>query len=317
VRFAPLCLCGLLILQTLPAESPKAPRPFELKALQPAFWKLVDHDAKMTRVATGFGFTEGPAWDDRGRFLYVSDEVQNNISRVYPDGRREPVISLGNPDGNTIDRKGRLIDCASDLRAVIEVKTDGTNHVLADHFEGRKLNTPNDIVTGPDGALYFTDPAMDLRKGEKEEQPWHGIYRLDSENHLTLLSKDFKAPNGLAFSPDGKTFYVDDDDERSIYAFRFADGTLSDKRLFGAEIAEGGVPDGMRVDKAGNLFVVGPLGIWVWNSRGEHLGTIVVPEQPANLEWGDADRRTLYITATTSVYRIRTKVHGFVPSRVW
>jgi gluconolactonase len=290
-------------------------RTFELQSISPTFWNLVDHDAKLETVATGFGFTEGPMWDAAG-FLYVSDETINKIFRVDADGKKTEVIALGDPDGNTFDRQHRLIDCASVLRAIIEVTPDGKYKILADHFEGKKLNSPNDVIIGPDGAIYFTDPTLDLVEGEKQEIPYQGVYRLDDKGNLRLLTKDLTQPNGLAFSPDGKHFYVDDDDKRNIHVYDVAsDGSLTNGRIFGEEPGgkHEGVPDGIKVDKNGNLFVTGPKGIWVWDAKGNHLGTIVMPEQPANLTWGDKDYRTLYITATTSVYRLKLKTQGFVP----
>ena len=291
-------------------------RHFELHAESAQFWTLIDHNAKLEKVGGGFGFTEGPVWDPAG-FLYVSDEEQNKIYKLSLDGQKKEVISLGDPDGNTYDRDHRLIDCASVLRAIIAVSEDGKYKVLADKFEGNRLNSPNDVVVGPDGALYFTDPTLDLVKGEKQEVPFQGVYRLDSSGNLRLLTKDLSQPNGLAFSPDGKRFYVDDDGEqKNIRVYDVgADGSLTNGRVFGEEkgAPHEGVPDGIKVDKQGHVFVTGPKGIWVWDPAGHHLGTIEMPEQPANLTWGDKDYKTLYITATTSVYRIRTKTRGFVP----
>jgi len=317
MRMAIICLAAALLLTFAagPACGADAPRQFALQAGSPEFWNLIDHDAKLDMIATGFGFTEGPVWDEQG-FLYVSDESQNKIFRVYADGRKEVVIALGDPDGNTYDRKHRLIDCASELRAVIEVTPDGKYKILADHYDGKKLNTPNDIIVGPDGALYFTDPTSDFFPGASTELFYQGVYRLDDSGKLTLLTKEIAQPNGLAFSPDGKHLYVDDDEEKNIRVYDVAaDGTLSNGRVFGDEQGGKGegVPDGMRVDKNGNIFVTGPKGIWVWDAQGHHLGTVVMPEQPANLNWGDPDHGTLYITATKSVYRLKTKTQGYVP----
>lgn len=293
-----------------------APRSFALQALSPQFWSIVPPRAQLTKLATGFGFTEGPVWDARG-FLYVSDEVQNKIYRVDADGRRETVAALGDPDGNTYDLRLRLLDCASVLRAIIRVSPSGQYTVLADRYQGKRFNSPNDVVVGPDGAIYFTDPTLDLPKGQPREIPFQGVYRLDERGGVRLETKDLTEPNGLAFSPDGKVLYVDDSDQRNIrsYHFNVADGSVSEGRMFGDEKAgpDDGVPDGMKVDNAGDLFVTGPNGIWVWDAQGRHLGTIVMPEQPANLTWGGNNYSSLYITATTSVYVLPISVRGFVP----
>jgi len=291
------------------------PREFKLRAESASFWNLVDRHAILQRVAGDFGVTEGPAWDPRG-FLYVSDEEQNKIFRLYPNGRREVFFQTGDPDGSTLDRDHELVTTASVLRAVVKVRQDGSYRVLADKYNGKRFNSPNDVVLGPDGALYFTDPTLDLPKGEQQEIPFQGVYRLGTDGTVTLLTRELMQPNGLAFSPDGKHLYIDDSERRDIRVYDFsAGGNLSNGRVFATEAGgpKSGVPDGMRVDRDGNLFVTGPLGVWVWDVRGNHLGTIVMPEQPANLAWGDDDFRTLYITATTSVYRIKTKTRGFVP----
>lgn len=290
-------------------------REFALQANSPQFWKLINKDAKLETVAKGFGFTEGPVWDPAG-FLYVSDEEQNKIYKVSEDGQKTELIALGDPDGSTYDQNRQLIDCASVLRAIIRIDSTDKYTVLADRFEGKKFNSPNDVVLGPDGAIYFTDPTLDLVAGEKQELPFQGVFRLDSAGKVTLLTKELSQPNGLAFSPDGKKFYVDDSKQRNIRVYDFqSDGTLANGRIFGEEPGGkgDGVPDGMKLDRAGNLYVTGPGGIWVWSPQGEHLGTILMPEQPANLAWGGANLDTLYLTATTSVYKLKTSTQGLVP----
>jgi gluconolactonase len=291
---------------------PRQPREFELRAQSDRFWELISPDAKLEKVAGGFTFTEGPVWDKKG-FLYVSDEVQNAIFRVYPDGRKEVALSIADPDGSTFDRRGRLISTASVLRAVIAVEPEGRYTVLAGQYEGKKFNSPNDVVTGPDGAIYFTDPNLNLPKGEKQEIPFQGVYRLGDDGSVTLLTSDLAQPNGLAFSPDGRRFYVDDTRTREIRVYDFMPGAkLANGRILATQEGRGAA-DGLRVDRQGNLWVTGPLGIWIWTPEGQHLGTIVLPVNAANLAWGDSDYRTIYITARDTVYRLKTKMQGFVP----
>jgi gluconolactonase len=266
---------GSTIMAFALTPSAAVPRQFELKAESPKFWELFTRDAKLEKVAGGFGFTEGPVWDPKG-FLYVSDEEKNKLSRVYPDGRVETTLEIGDPDGSTLDAKCRLVN----------------------------------------GALYFTDPTLDLPKGEKQELPYQGVFRLGSDGSVRLLTSDLVQPNGLAFFPDGKRLYIDDTKQREIRVYDVdASGGLQNGRLFGKEEGRGGVPDGMRVDVQGNVYVTGPGGTWIWDPGGNHIGTILLPEPAANLNWGDADYRTLYITAKTSVYSVKTKVRGFVPGR--
>jgi gluconolactonase len=287
-------------------------QPFELKAEDPAFWKLFDRGAELKTMGEDFGFTEGPVWESTGSLL-VSDESKNWIYRLHPGGNRDELIRLGDPDGNTFDREHRLIVTASVLRAIIRLSPDmKTYDVLADHYNGQRLNSPNDVTLGPDGAIYFTDPTLDLVKGEKQEIPFEGVYRLDAKGNVSLLTKDLQQPNGLAFSPDGKFLYIDDSAQKNIRRYRFHHGTVSDGTVFANEDVPGkrGVPDGMKTDRKGNLYVTGPGGVWVWSPAGKHLGTVFLPHQPANLTWGDPKNSTLFLTAGHFVYTLQTRTRG-------
>jgi gluconolactonase len=301
------------VLTCLAAQNRETPaRQFELKAETPAFWELFDRNSRLEKIATGFGFTEGPVWDPHG-FLYISDEEKNRLSRVYPNGRVETVLELGDPDGSTLDRQGRLITTASVLRAISQIDGDGRYKVLADQFDGKRFNSPNDIVVGPDGALYFTDPTLDLPKGDTQEIPYQGVYRLGSDGSVRLLSKDLPTPNGLAFSPDGKRLYIADTRLREIHVYDVgADMELHNGRLFGKEEGRGGVPDGIRVDVKGNVYCTGPAGVWVWDPDGNHVGTVMLPESTANFNWGGRDYSTIYFASRTSIYSLTTKTRGFV-----
>jgi gluconolactonase len=182
---------------------------------------------------------------------------------------------------------------------------------LASHYEGRRLNSPNDVVIRSDGSIYFTDPPYGVQP-EEQELAVHGVYRIAPDGMLQLLVDDFERPNGLAFSPDEATLYIDDSARLHVRAFDvLSGGSLARGRVFmDMESDAPGVPDGMKLDAEGNLYVTGPGGIWLLDPAGNPLGIVVTPEQPANLVFGDADRRTLYITAQTSVYRVRTRVPG-------
>ena len=296
------------------ADQQKARSLFQLRALSPEFWTVFDRNATLTMMGTGFGFTEGPVWDSAG-FLWVSDESKNQIDRLYPGGRVEHMVSLVDPDGSTYDREHRLLSTASGLRAIIRLSPDGKSFErVVDHYRGKKLNTPNDIIIGPDGAIYFTDPIIDMTKDQQEELP-PSVYRIGADNSMMLLTTDMKAPNGLAFSPDGKYLYIDDDDSMKIRRYRFhKDGTISNGMDFAdmTDPLKRGVPDGMKADNKGRLFVSGPTGIWIWNSKGVHIGTVQIPKGMANLTWGGKDNSKLYITASDTVYILQTKTRGIL-----
>ncbi len=284
-----------------------------LEAKTQSFYDLISVDAVVECVATGFQFTEGPVWFTEDKYLLFSDIPAGKILKLTPDGQvstyREP---SNNSNGLTRDREGRLIVCEHGTRRVTRTEKDGSIPVLADMFEGKKLNSPNDIVVKSDGAIYFTDPPYGIQP-EQQEQPVKGVYRLSpDQSTLTLLIDDFTAPNGLAFSPDESRLYIDDSERRHLRVFDVQpDGSLSNGQIFhDMDIEKPGAPDGMKVDVSGNVYCTGPGGVWVFDREGRHLGTIVTPELPTNCAWGDDDRQSLYITAQTSIYKVRTNFPG-------
>jgi sugar lactone lactonase YvrE len=278
-------------------------------------WENIVGDAQVEKVAGGFQFTEGPVWISEG-YLLFSDIPANIIYKWAPGMEhaevwREP---SGHSNGLTLDRVGRLIVCEHDRR-VSRTESDGTVIPLAERFEDKRLNSPNDIVVKSDGSIYFTDPPYGLpEQREGKELDFNGVYRLAPDGTLTLLDDSFERPNGLAFSPDESVLYVDDSHRGHIRVFDvLPDGTLANGRVFaafGKEPGKDGVPDGMKVDLRGNVFCTGPGGVWVFGPEGDLLGKIEPPEIPANLAWGDDDLKTLYMTARTGLYRIRVKTGG-------
>jgi len=262
-------------------------------------------------LATGFQFTEGPVWMPDG-YLLFSDIPANCIYQWTPDGQvevwRQP---SGHANGLTADQQGRLIACEHGNRRVSRTEADGTIVALADRYAGRRLNSPNDLVVKSDGTVYFTDPPYGIEP-EDQEQPCNGLYRILPDGRLELLADDFDRPNGLAFSPDESILYVADSPRRHVRAFDVhPDGTLVNSRIIAdMDHPQPGSPDGMKMDVEGHLYVAGATGVWVFEPDGTHLGVIVTPERPANCAWGDDGRKSLYITARTSLYRIHVKVPG-------
>lgn len=267
--------------------------------IEPAPWAL---------VADGLDFTEGPVWHPDG-YLLFSDIPADRIYR-WRDGAlgvyREP---SGNSNGLTLDRDGALLACEHGNRRVSRETPHGTV-TLSDQYEGRRLNSPNDLVVRSDGAIYFTDPPYGIRE-EQRELPFNGVFRL-AEGALTLLATDFDRPNGIAFSPDERTLYVADTARHHVRAFDVApDGSLGAGRIF-AEMRESGRPDGMKVDRDGRLYVCAGS-LQVFAADGRPLGVVDCPQPPANCAWGD-DGFALYIAARTGVYRVRFSVHGVGPA---
>ena len=297
-----------------------------LEARDPHLHDLVATDAPIDRVAGGLGFTEGPVWR-RGALLF-SDIPNKRIVRWrrLAEGPELTTFATGMSNGLTLDREGRVLAAEHDGRRVTRVADDGTRTVLAERFQGKRLNSPNDIVVKSDGSIYFTDPPYGVQPSRPgtvrpegwwtqpipgKEQPCQGVYRIAPDGALHLVVDDFALPNGLAFSPDESVLYIDDSARKHIRAFDVRpDGTLSGSRiLLDMASPDPGVPDGLKVDGHGNIFCTGPGGIWVCRPDGTLLGRIVLPELPANLGWGE-DGSVLYVTARTSIYRLPTKTRG-------
>lgn len=284
-----------------------------LEPLNSYFFKLVPAKTKIRRIATGFIFTEGPLWHQK-QFLLFSDIPENTIWKLGNNGKPEVFRKPSyNANGLTLDNQGRLIICEHGSRCVTRIEHDGSRTLLADTYKGKQLNSPNDVIVKSDGAIYFTDPPYGITP-EQQEQPFQGVYRIAPEGGGPILLTDaFSRPNGLAFSADEKKLYISNSEpERYIGVFDIRrDGTLYNGQIFqDMNINIPGHPDGMKLDRAGNIYCTGPGGIWVIDSHGNHLGTIVTPETPANCAWGDDDRQSLYITARTSIYKIRVNVPG-------
>jgi gluconolactonase len=296
---------------------------------------IVPPNPKIFKIAEGFKFTEGPVWDRKGGFLLFSDPNNNTIYKYSPEGsgqltvfreksgyEGEDIAEYGQPGSNglTFDREGRLTINQHGNRRVVRLESDGQFTVLADKFEGKRLNSPNDLVYRSDGTLYFTDPPFGLPKffnDPRKELPFSGIFAVKDGN-LKLVAKDFTGPNGLAFSPDEKFFYVDNWDEKKKVAMRYEvqpDGSLKNGKLFFDMTKAPGEDalDGMKIDKAGNLYVSGPGGLWILSPEGKHLGTIIGPKHPHNFAWGDKDGKTLYMCARSGLYRIRFNIEGIRP----
>ena len=284
-----------------------------LQTKSDVFDSLFADGAKIERVATGFRFTEGPVWFNEGRALLFSDIPQNRILKLTTHGQvttfRHP---SGNSNGLTRDREGRLVACEHGNRRVSRTEKDGTITVLAEKYQDKRLNSPNDVVVRSDGCIYFTDPPYGI-KSEQQQQPIQGVYLLSPDmRKLLIVAHDFEKPNGLAFSPDEKKLYINDSSRRHIRVFDVAlDGSLHNGRFFyDMNIRQPGSPDGMKVDVHGRVYCTGPGGVWVFDEEGRHLGTIVTPEKPANCAWGDDDWQSLYITARSSVYKVQLNSPG-------
>jgi gluconolactonase len=318
--------------------------PLKVDRLNASIDTIVAANATIERVATGFTWVEGPIWIPAG-YLLFAEITSNSIRKVTPDGTvsifMQPSGYKGTApyggkepgsNGMTLDAKGRLTVAGHAHRDVwrlesVDPKAQVT--VLADSYQGKKLNSPNDLVYRADGSLYFTDPPYGLpTQGDDDpikQLQVNGVYRIPkaldqkpgaepARDELQLLVKDLPRPNGIAFSPDEKYLYVNNSQPKRIWMrYRVKeDGSLTDAKLFYDATSDPrpGAPDGMKVDRLGNVYSTGPGGVWIFSPQGKALGTIVVPERTSNVNWGGADRKTLYITASSSIYRVTLKVPG-------
>jgi gluconolactonase len=309
--------------------------PVDVVRADAAVDRVVPPGTRVERLASGFAFVEGPVWVPAERALLFSDPNDNRIYRwsedhgvsVFRTKSGYAGVDIGEyrqpgSNGLTLDAEGRLTINEHGNRRVTRLERNGDLTVLADRYEGRRLNSPNDLVYRSDGALYFTDPFFGLPQFDRDPraQLSHaGIYRLGQDGRLTLLSNELKGPNGIAFSPDERILYVANWDEARKIVMRWdvqADGTLANGSTFADLTTAPGEEalDGLKVDRDGNVFVSGPGGLWIFAPDGRHLGTIRLPELAANMAWGDDDGRSLYLTARTGLYRLRLPAKGATSS---
>jgi len=297
-----------------------------LEVKEPGLHELIAPDAAIVRVAGGLAFTEGPIW--RGNSLLFSDIPNTRIARLrrLPEGPELTTFATGHSNGLTLDGQGRVLAAEHGGRRVVRIADDGARSVLAEKFEGKRLNSPNDLVVKSNGDIYFTDPPYAVQVGTPgavrpegwwkapipgKELSFQGVYRLSAQGSLQLLIDDFALPNGLAFSPDESVLHICDSAHKHIRSFDVgSDGNLTNGRIvLDMSSKDPGVPDGMKIDEKGNIFCTGPGGVWVSRADGTLLGRIILPELPANVGWGE-DGSVLFATARTSVYRIQTKTRG-------
>jgi gluconolactonase len=287
--------------------------------------ELIDANAEVEQIGTGFTFTEGPIWNPGGRYLLFSDMPGDTRRRWDEQGGVREVAKPSNKgNGMTLDANGRLLVCEHSTSSVVRIDPDGTGagrEVLASHYAGKELNSPNDIVVHTSGAIYFTDPTYGRMPGfgveRQQDLDFQGVYRIPpGGSELMLLVDDFVQPNGLCFSPDESILYVNDTDRAHIRVFEVAgDGTISNGRVFAdgigtGDLATGELVDGMKCDEHGNVWVTGPRGVWVFAASGERLGVIEISENVGNLHWGGPDWSWLFVAASTSVYRVKTTTSG-------
>ncbi len=283
--------------------------------------ELVNPDAELEKIAGGFVFTEGPLWNSRDRSLIFSDVQGDAMYRWTRAGGsqvfRQPSAAA---NGNTLDQAGNLITCEHQSRRVSRTLSDGSIEDVATNYQGKRLNSPNDVICSRNGDVFFTDPPYGLRQPDGTFLPgelgFSGVFRVsEADGSVSLLADDLAKPNGLVLRDGGKQLLIDDTDNHVVRIFDIGpDGVLSEDRVFADISYENtvGRPDGMKLDGAGNLYVAANTeeGVWVFGPEGGLLGFIGVPEPPSNVAWGEEDWSTLFITARTSVYRLPMKIAG-------
>ncbi len=282
------------------------------------FRAVIGDDAELEQLGTGFDFTEGPIWHPVEKHLTFSDMPGNHMRRWTPDGR---IVTFRKPsnmaNGNTYDRSGRMVTCEHATSRVTRTEPDGSITVLATHWNGKELNSPNDIVVKSDGWIYFTDPTYGRMEyyglPREQELDFQGVYRVDEDGgNLTLLADDFAQPNGLVFTADESRLFVNDTDRGHIRVFEVkADGTLTGGEVWAEVTGEGeGAPDGLKIDVDGNVYCCGPAGLHVFAPDATSLGVILIPEPMANFTWGEDDMKSIFVTASGSLYRVRSNTPG-------
>ncbi len=345
-RIAPVALFGLTAIAIWSATQNQ---PVKVERLSSEVDRIVPRDATLERLATGFKWVEGPVWIPAGYLLFA--EIPSDSIRKWAPGKGVSIFlqpsgykgsaPYGGPEsgsnGMTLDAQGRLTVAGHAQRDVYRLETmnpHGQITILADSYQGKRFNSPNDLVYKSDGSLYFTDPPYGLRTQSdhdpEKQLKVNGVYRLPDAStqkpgsppanaKLQLLISDLPRPNGIAFSPDEKFLYVDNSEPKKLWMrYRVnSEGAVSDPEvLFDATSDKrDGAPDGMKVDTEGNLYSAGPGGIWIFSSAGKHIGTIDMPEKVGNLAWGGRERKTLYVAANSSLYRLRLEVAGQQPGR--
>ena len=294
------------------------------EAFSPSFWDLAPKEATISVIHGGYIFTEGPMWHSREKYLVWTDIIGDAIWKWTPGVGTSLLMSpAGHADGLFIDREGRIVVAGWGNRSIWRIEDDGATTTLASHYEGKKLNTPNDLVVKSDGTIYWTDMSGALRlpghnDGDVQKYlDFEGVYRLDPESGaITLLVDDLTAPNGLCFSPDESKLYVNNTRPGQIHVWDMHDdGTISNRQMFAEFGDDTGYPDGMKCDELGNVWCTAPGGAWVFDPAGNRLGGIKVPEHLANLQFGGDDLKTIYLTARTSVYAVTVDVAG-IPTPV-